>query len=177
MIILGLSYDFFHQALESWKTATVNPSKSRIFPKSSSQRCKKDSEKIPKTILLAMLPPDYQTRYQTLQQSLQQLQTQVTAANPNPADLRSSFMEAQQWFQQKLIGLGEAELDPADAASVRSYNTEINKHLRLLGMDVTFFQAARQSITAQQRQAQMRDRIQRLISYCDALLNQTSESQ
>lgn len=125
----------------------------------------------------AMLPQDYQDRYQTLSQSLQTLQNQVTQANPDPMKLRSQFLEAQQWFQQKIIGLDvDDQLEPADESTVRSYNTEINKHLRLLGMDLTFLQAAKQPTTAQQRQAQIRDRIQTLLAFCQNILNPTDAS-
>lgn len=124
-----------------------------------------------------MLPQDYQDRYQTLSQSLQILQNQVTQANPDQMKLRSQFLEAQQWFQQKIIGLeADDQLEPADESTVRSYNTEINKHLRLLGMDLTFLQAAKQPTTAQQRQAQIRDRIQTLLTFCQNTLNPTDAS-
>ena len=124
-----------------------------------------------------MLPQDYQDRYQTLSQSLQTLQNQVTQANPDQMKLRSQFLETQQWFQQKIIGLEvDDQLEPADESTVRSHNTEINKHLRLLGMDLTFLQAAKQPTTAQQRQAQIRDRIQTLLTFCHNILNPADAS-
>lgn len=124
-----------------------------------------------------MLPSSYQDRYQTLSQFLQNLQQHITQANPDVNNLRSQFLDAQQWFQQKLIGLESSdELEPADASTLRSYNTEINKHLRLLGMDLTFLQAAKQPVTVQQRQAQIRDRIQLLLTFCQTILQPKDES-
>ncbi len=122
-----------------------------------------------------MLPQDYQDRYQTLSQSLQALHYQITQANPDLMGLRSQFLETQQWFQQQIIGLEvDDQLEAADESTVRSHNTEINKHLRLLGMDLTFLQAAKQSITIQQRQAQIRDRIQMLLTFCQNVLTLTN---
>ena len=119
-----------------------------------------------------MLPQHYQDRYQTLSQFLQVLQHQVTQANPDLMELRSQFLETQQWFQQKIIVIEiDDQLAAADESTVRSHNTEINKYLRLLGMDLTFLQAAKQPATVQQRQAQIRDRIQTLLTFCQNVLN------
>jgi translation initiation factor IF-2 len=120
-----------------------------------------------------MLPEEYCQRYQEFQQKLQQLSLQVGETPADQRELGSApqavFQEIQQLFQQ-IIALDLEGLDPADVSKVQSYQTEINKQLRLLGMDVMFLRAARQSATAQQRQTQMGDRINLLVRYCDALL-------
>jgi hypothetical protein len=122
-----------------------------------------------------MLPPTYQEHCQTFRQALQGLRTQATVAQPDGLMLQSAFLEAQQFFQRQLINFDFEELPPADEVRVRSLHTEISKYLRLLGMDVTFLQAARQTVTTQQRQAQIRDRVERLLQYCDWLLSTDSE--
>jgi len=53
---------------------------------------------------------------------------------------------------------------------LQSFQVEINKQLRLLGMDVLFLKSARQVTTIAQRRSQMGDRVQILIQYCDAVL-------
>jgi hypothetical protein len=108
--------------------------------------------------------------YQEFYHALQQLQAIATQAHPDRPALQAAFLEAQQLFQLRIMALDLEGLPVTAQSQVQSYQTEINKQLRLLGMDVMFLQAARQSTTAQQRQAQMIDRIKTLLRYCDALL-------
>jgi len=118
-----------------------------------------------------MLPKVYRRCYQELKQALEQMQQTATNAQLEVPKLQQNFLEAQQFFQRQIVSLDADDLAPADEPRVRSYQTEISKQLQLLGMDVMFLQAARQSGTIQQRQAQSRFRIQTLIGYCDALLH------
>jgi hypothetical protein len=110
--------------------------------------------------------------YQQYQNALRQLKITVTRANPDLASLHADFLEVQQMFQLRIMDTDLAQIDPAVVSQVQSYQTEINKQMRLLGMDVMFLQAARQPTTTQQRQAQMSDRINTLIRYCNALLGE-----
>lgn len=120
-----------------------------------------------------MLPKVYRQRYQDLQQALEQLQ-QLTTSVLNVPKFQKDLLETQQLFQQQILSLDADELDPKEEPQVRSYQTEIGKQLRLLGMDVMFLQAARKSETLQQRQIQLSDRLVVLIGYCDALLGEKS---
>ncbi len=113
-----------------------------------------------------MLPNLHYQRYQEFKQALEQLQT--AASRVYGLESRH-FLETQQFFQQQIMSL-DGDLESADESRIRSYQTEMSKQLRLLGMDMTFLQAARQPETAQARQMQLHQRIQTLISYCDALL-------
>jgi hypothetical protein len=108
--------------------------------------------------------------YQEFQQKLQQLKQLATQTQPDQAALRQVFLETQRFFQVQMIGVDGSELTTAAQSQVHTYQTEINKQLRLLGQDVMFLQAARQSNTVQQRQAQILDRIETLLRYCDTLL-------
>jgi hypothetical protein len=110
--------------------------------------------------------------YQQFQNALRQLKITVTRSNPDLASLHADFLEVQQMFQLRIMDTDLDQIDPAVVSQVQSYQTEINKQMRLLGMDVMFLQAARQPTTTQQRQAQMGDRIDTLIRYCDALLGE-----
>lgn len=119
-----------------------------------------------------MLPSPYHSLYLDFQQALMRLQMQLQQVQENseaePA-MRSAFQAVQRSFQQ-LSDSDWEQLDPALAASVQSYQTEINRQFRLLGMDMMYLRAARQSNTANQRQGQVGDRIESLIGYCQALL-------
>jgi hypothetical protein len=108
--------------------------------------------------------------FETFQRSLQQIAAVAGQPNPDPRTLQAVFLEAQQFYQQRLATLDVEKFDGAIASKVQSIQTEINKELRLLGMDVTFMQSARQPATIQQRQRQLGDRVLRLMQYCDVLL-------
>jgi signal recognition particle subunit SEC65 len=45
------------------------------------------------------------------------------------------------------------------------FQTEMNRALRLLGIDVTFLQSAQNPMTVQKRQAQMRQRLRQLLDF------------
>ena len=117
-----------------------------------------------------MLPQFYRVRYQEFSQALESLQPTATPANLDRIALRQRFEQVQQLFHQQILCLDTDELDPADIPRVQSYLTEINKQMRLLGMDLTFLQAARQPATQKERLVQIGSRIQTLIGYCKAVL-------
>jgi len=115
-----------------------------------------------------MLPNIHRHCYLNFSEVLQQLQMADTPIDTSK--LHQRFLEAQQFFQQQILGLDASDLDPDTESRVRSYQTEISKQLRLLGMDVMLLQAARQQETATARQLQLSDRLKTLQSYCEAIL-------
>jgi hypothetical protein len=117
-----------------------------------------------------MLPQFYRVRYQEFSQALEQLQQTAAPTNLDRIPLHQRFEQVQQLFHQQILCLDTDELAPADIPRVQSYLTEINKQMRLLGMDITFLQAARQSATKEERLVQIGSRIQTLIGYCQAVL-------
>lgn len=117
-----------------------------------------------------MLPSFHHQRYQEFKQALEQLQQTAAGNQLNLSLLHKGFVEIQEFFQQQIVSLDMRDLDSDDEPKVRSVQTEMSKQLRLLGMDVIFLQAARQPGTAQERQNQVQQRLQTLISYCDILL-------
>lgn len=117
-----------------------------------------------------MLPPNITDRYQKFQQALEELLLSAAQEKADLVKLRETFAEVQQIFQSQIASLSSDDLDSATSARVQSYLTEIDKQLRLLGMDVMFLQAARRTETAQARLVQISDRLHTLIAYCQALL-------
>lgn len=110
---------------------------------------------------------------QCYQKFLEVLKLMQQTGDHTPIDtlrLHDSFLEAQQFFQQQIVSLDAGELEASDESRVRSYQTEISKQLRLLGMDVMFLQAARQEETVKDRQMQLVERLKTLQGYCDAIL-------
>lgn len=123
-----------------------------------------------------MLPEMHRQRYSEFQRSLHQLKATVTQPQPDGAALKAAWQNLHQFFQSHIIPLGAEDLaNPMIEQRVQSYQTEMSKQLRLMGMDVMFLQAARQTATFQQRQVQISDRLTMLSGYCDVLL-QSSES-
>lgn len=122
-----------------------------------------------------MLPNFYDQSYQEFVAILQQLEANAKRHEVDALRLRQIFQEAQHFFGQRIMRLDASELEPRIESRVRSYHTEIDKQLRLLGVDLMFLQAARQPETASTRKTQVFARIQTLISYCDALLEARGE--
>lgn len=119
-----------------------------------------------------MIPVAYQQIFQTFSLRLNELQQTAVQANPEATLLQSHFLAVQQFFQNQIMALEDTDLEPLERSRIQAYRTEMNKQMRLLGMDIAFLQTARQPVTAQQRQAQIRDRATRLIDYCKAVLGE-----
>jgi hypothetical protein len=123
-----------------------------------------------------MLPEPLHQLYLDFFNRLEVMRAIALQSNPDPRTLQTTFLDMQQFFQQTIVSIvAEMNLESAIASQVQSYQTEINKQLRLLGMDVMFLQAARQPVTTQKRQAQMGDRFSLLARYCQVLLGTADE--
>ena len=117
-----------------------------------------------------MLVNIYHQCYQELAQKLKQLQEIAATNSPDTTNLRQACLEVQEFFQQQVVSLDTVDVTGSDAAKVRSYQTEISKQLRILGMDVIFLQGARQPETVRTRQMQLSDRLKTLQGYCEVIL-------
>ncbi|MUL35982.1 heterocyst frequency control protein PatD [Gloeocapsopsis dulcis] len=117
-----------------------------------------------------MLSNFHYQSYQEFAAILGQLQTNANSPQLDVVKLREVFQQAQRLFGQQIITLDLSDLAPSAASRVRSYHTELDKQLKLLGMDITFLQAARQPATVIARKEQICTRIQTLINYCNILL-------
>lgn len=82
----------------------------------------------------------------------------------NYAEIHQKIRSLQKFFQ--------AEIQPiqSDEYQLHSVLVEINKQMRLLSMDGTFLQAARQPETIATRVGQIRDRVKLLTQYCSMIL-------
>ncbi|WP_204140686.1 heterocyst frequency control protein PatD [Halomicronema sp. CCY15110] len=101
------------------------------------------------------------------------LQNSAQAAQVNGRSLQQQFLQAQQLYQTQLLPTLMAS---PTAEKFMSYQTEINRALRLLGMDVAFLQSAKNSVTLQKRQAQMQQQLQTLLAFCQGLQAAMAES-
>ena len=117
-----------------------------------------------------MLPDLYYQCYQKLSELLKGIQQVATAPEVEPPRLRQNVLAAQQYFQQQIASLDSQDIDPTVESRMRSLQTEISKQFNLLSVDVTFLQAAKQPQTLQTRKQQITQRLQTLLSYCEAIL-------
>jgi hypothetical protein len=112
-----------------------------------------------------MLIGKHRQHYAGLQQMVYQLQ-EIAACRLGAAEFQETFLKVQQ------VGSSLADWDEDLQLKAQSYQTEINKQLRLLETDLMFLKAARQPATSEQRWRMMGDRLHLLVLYCDALLSQ-----
>lgn len=103
---------------------------------------------------------------QSLTNQVEQFHEACQKAHPDGAALQQNFLMIQQCFQTQVLPLSDQVANPE---AVQPILTEMNRTFRLLGMDVAFVQAARKSMTMQQRQRQMAEKLQRLLAFCQAL--------
>ncbi|MBE9208032.1 heterocyst frequency control protein PatD [Nostoc sp. LEGE 06077] len=105
-------------------------------------------------------------KYQALANLLVQLRSDITAVQLDKTHLRQCVADLQQLFQREIVPLATVN------SKEQSFRTEISKQLRLLEIDVTFFQGARQAATATTRLQTISDRLTTVIQYCHAILQQ-----
>ncbi len=103
---------------------------------------------------------------------LKALQNQVQGAQVDGRSLQQQFLQAQQLYQTQLMPI---LVNSAAAEGFMAYQTEINRALRLLGLDVAFLQSAKNPLTIQKRQAQMQQRLKTLLEFCQGLQTAMAE--
>lgn len=111
-------------------------------------------------------------KYHTFAMLLQQLRDYTTSTELNAPGLRQRVASLQQMFQQQIVPLADEDAQTPYNSREQSYQTEMSKQLRLLELDVMFFQGARQPATAQARLQTISDRLTTLVQYCEAILQQ-----
>ncbi|TAE55818.1 MAG: hypothetical protein EAZ76_13015 [Nostocales cyanobacterium] len=80
-------------------------------------------------------------------------------------ELSQLFIELNQYFVTDIASLTNLN------SSQQSYHTEMSKQLRLLELEITFLKGARKSETAQTRISNIKEKINTLSRYCQAMMN------
>ncbi|MBW4579676.1 MAG: heterocyst frequency control protein PatD [Tildeniella nuda ZEHNDER 1965/U140] len=119
-----------------------------------------------------VLPLSYQPRYRALKQILEEAYQTLALPDSTVVRLRSEVTALQRFCREQILSLQLDELSSDVQHWVQSYHVEIDKQLRLLEVDIVFLQAARQTVTTEQRRQQVRDRLATLQRYCDVLLGE-----
>ncbi|MFN6558864.1 MAG: heterocyst frequency control protein PatD [Nostoc sp. ChiSLP01] len=118
-------------------------------------------------------------KYQAFVTLLEQLRSDATTGQIVAPELRRRVASLQRLFREEIVPLadvGQASV-PREDWRVQSYQTEMSKQLRLLEIDVMFFQGARQASTVQTRLQTISDRLTTLIQYCNAILQPEAEGE
>jgi hypothetical protein len=128
-----------------------------------------------------MLPTEQILMWQQLASLLSDLPTDSIP------ELKVSLSQAIEFFEREILSQSDVEASPSETATVpvdriedpiagkmRSYLTESHRLLRLLPVDVMFIAAARNPTTAQQRRQAYQDKLNLLLQYCQAII-QNSE--
>ncbi|MBD2513725.1 heterocyst frequency control protein PatD [Nostoc sp. FACHB-973] len=110
-------------------------------------------------------------KYQAFVTLLEHLRSDATTNQIVAPELRRRVASLQQLFGEEIVPLADENW------RVQSYQTEMSKQLRLLEIDVMFFQGARQASTAQTRLQTISDRLTTLIQYCNAILQPEAEGE
>lgn len=110
-----------------------------------------------------MLSERHRQHYEQIQQMVHHLQ-EIAVCHLGIGKFQAVFLK----MQQIENSLSDEDLE----VKAQSYQTEINKQLRLLEIDLMFLKTARQVTTSEQRWALMGDRLHLLGIYCETLLSQ-----
>jgi hypothetical protein len=117
-----------------------------------------------------MLPLLHFQHYQAFQQALAQLGKTLSVSDWEESMLLEGYQNVQQLFQSQIATLSADDVAPEYAPRWQSLQTEIYKQMRLLETDMMLLQASRSSATSERRVLSVRDRLNTLIQYGEALL-------
>ena len=119
----------------------------------------------------------YFEKYHLFANLLIQMREEIvhSQADVDTQNLRHTLTALKQFFQQEILSAKTDMNSDSPVVREQSYLTEISKQMRLLEMDVTFFQSARQATTLQNRLNSICERLNILIKYCNALTQNPDE--
>jgi hypothetical protein len=88
-------------------------------------------------------------------------------------DLKASLSRASEFFEAEILTQDVDLLPDPIAGKMRSYLTESHRLLRLLSIDVMSIATARNPATLQQRRQAYQDKLDLLLQYCQAIVQDT----
>lgn len=111
-----------------------------------------------------MLTENQVEHFQSFQITINSLKQILDSTDLDRSELGQKLRSLQKFFQREIQPI------QSDDYQTHSVLVEVNKQMRLLGMDAMFLQTARQTETIANRVGQIRDRIQLLTNYCTVIL-------
>ena len=88
----------------------------------------------------------------------------------NLALVKTEFEQLSQWFHAQIASLSDRQIAPVHASRWQSVQTEILREFKLLSTDLLFLASAQQDSTQQKRIKSIRNRLSKLIDYCQIML-------
>lgn len=119
----------------------------------------------------------YFEKYNLFANLLTQMREELVSSQTNvdKQKLRQTFTSLKHFYLEEILSAKTDVVNDSSHGREQSYLTEISKQIRLLEMDVTFFQGASQAGTLQNRLDSICERLNILIKYCDALTQMTNQ--
>lgn len=116
-------------------------------------------------------------KYHSFANLLIQMREEITHSQTDvdTQKLRQNLTNLKKFFMEEILSTKTNVVNYSSRIPEQSYLTEISKQMRLLEMDITFFQGARQASTLQNRLNSICDRLNILIKYCNALTQNPDE--
>lgn len=113
----------------------------------------------------------YFEKYHLLANLLTQMREELVSSQTNvdKQKLRQNLTSLKHFYLEEILSAKTDIVNDSSCRREQSYLTEISKQIRLLEMDITFFQGASQAVTLQTRLDSICERLNALLRYCDAL--------
>jgi hypothetical protein len=108
-------------------------------------------------------------KYHEFATLLHKLHNFTSSCETYTPQLQDHLASLQQFFRQEIVPFVNEE------SRELSYQTEMGKQLRLLEVDMMYLQGAKQASTARTRLDAILQRLDTLIQYCDAVLEEVGE--
>lgn len=119
-----------------------------------------------------MLPIIHMNGYQNFLTTLIELEIKLkpAIAQALPTNVKTFWQEVYKYFQTNLANCLDQEIETEIYHQWISLHTEIKREARLLNTDLLFWQSSRQPKTQLARQTSCWQRSQKLIKYCQMIL-------
>ncbi|MBW4443256.1 MAG: heterocyst frequency control protein PatD [Plectolyngbya sp. WJT66-NPBG17] len=111
-----------------------------------------------------MLTENQVQQFRLLQTTIDSLDQALNSTRFDQSEINQKIRSLQKFFREEIQPI------QSDEYQTHSVLVEINKQMRLLTIDGTFLQTARQAETIENRAGQIRDRIKLLTNYCAVIL-------
>ncbi len=118
------------------------------------------------------LEPSLSRLCEQLQSLLCGLNELVNHPPPDAATVQRQVTQLQQQFQQTLVTVANADLDPAVEQRLRPHQTEAHRRSRLLGVEAMRLRTAKQTATINRQRSQIKDHAKQLQKFVQAMADE-----
>ncbi len=118
-----------------------------------------------------MLPASHNRAYQDFSNLLTEFNCFLINSKEkiNQLQIKQRFQYLQPWFDGNIADLESENLEPDIISRWQSVQTEIKREFKLLDTDILFLASARQSSTLNKRLQSIKERVAKLINYCQIM--------